>query len=104
VEKGIPPSKYRVIWASLRKFQISLNFVKNAAYGLNRYLVWKLELAFEENPVNSLLDGGIYLKDHSREGMPEFKKGFRIICAEPLPIESKNFDLTNNLRHNCCIK
>jgi hypothetical protein len=59
-----------------------------------RHLFWKPELAFEEEALDSLLDGGIYLEDYSREGMAEFSKRFKIMFEKAQFTELENFDST----------
>lgn len=59
----------------------------------NRFLFWKPELTFDDETLDSLLDGGIYLEDYSREGMSEFKECFRIMYDGAQLVDLKSFAL-----------
>ena len=58
----------------------------------DRYLFLKIDLTSnDEKALNSLLDGGIYLEDYSREGMSEFSECFRIMHGKGEYIEPEDF-------------
>ncbi len=45
----------------------------------NKYLFWKPELSYGDATLDTLLDGGLYLEDYTREGIADFAEWFRIM-------------------------
>jgi len=45
----------------------------------NKYLFWKPELTYGDKALDTLLDGGLYLEDYTREGIADFAERFRIM-------------------------
>lgn len=45
----------------------------------NKYLFWKPELTYGDAALDTLLDGGLYLEDYTREGIADFAERFRIM-------------------------
>jgi hypothetical protein len=42
----------------------------------NKYLFWKPELTYGDKALDTLLDGGLYLEDYTREGIADFARSF----------------------------
>lgn len=60
----------------------------------NKYLFWKPELTYGEKALDTLLDGGLYLEDYTREGIADFAKSFLIIHGRARWTDLKQFDST----------
>ena len=76
---------YREHFRRLREFdQVSPkhnNGPRNVSVILidNKYLFWKPELSYGDATLDTLLDGGLYLEDYTREGIADFAERFRIM-------------------------
>jgi len=76
---------YREHFRRLREFdQVSPkhnNGPRNVSVILidNKYLFWKPELSYGDAALDTLLDGGLYLEDYTREGIADFAERFRIM-------------------------
>lgn len=45
----------------------------------NKYLFWKPELTYGDKALDTLLDGGLFLEDYTREGIADFAKSFQVM-------------------------
>lgn len=59
----------------------------------NKYLFWKPEITHGDAALDTLLDGGLYLEDYTREGIADFAERFRTMFDWAQPINLARFDL-----------
>jgi len=84
---------YREHFRRLREFdQVSpkhSNGPRNVSVILidNKYLFWKPELTYGDKALDTLLDGGLYLEDYTREGITDFTERFRTMFDWAQPID-----------------
>jgi hypothetical protein len=60
----------------------------------NEYLFWKPELTYGDKALDTLLDGGLYLEDYTREGIADFSKSFLIMHGRARWSDPDQFDST----------
>lgn len=58
----------------------------------NKYLFWKPEITHSDEDLDTLLDGGLYLEDYTREGIADFAKRFQDMFDWAQPIKKEWFD------------
>ena len=58
----------------------------------NKYLFWKPELTYGDKALDTLLDGGLYLEDYTREGIADFAERFRIMFERAHFTDLAQFD------------
>jgi hypothetical protein len=58
----------------------------------NKYLFWKPEITHGDAALDTLLDGGLYLEDYTREGIADFAERFRTMFDWAQPINLARFD------------
>jgi hypothetical protein len=58
----------------------------------NKYLFWKPEITHSNEDLDTLLDGGLYLEDYTREGIADFAKRFQDMFEWATPIDLERFD------------
>lgn len=62
----------------------------------NKYLFWKPEVTHSNEDLDTLLDGGIYLEDYTREGIANFAKRFQKMFEWAQPIDLERFGPKND--------
>jgi hypothetical protein len=60
----------------------------------NKYLFWKPELTYGDKALDTLLDGGLYLEDYTREGIADFAKSFLSMHGRAWWTDPHQFDST----------
>lgn len=58
----------------------------------NKYLFWKPEVTHGDAAMDTLLDGGLYLEDYTREGIADFAERFQTMFDWAQPINLARFD------------